>query len=47
MKDFWKNTRKIAWTLVEWACYLGFVVCAGALAHVVWLALRFGWEVVK
>ena len=29
MKDFWKDTGKIIGTLVEWAWYLGLVVCVG------------------
>lgn len=44
MKEFWKNTGKIAGTLVQWAFYLGCIVSIGFIAKVTWLSLRFGWR---
>lgn len=46
MREFWKNTGKIAGTLASWALWMGLVVCAGFMAKVAWLALRFGWRVI-
>lgn len=46
MRAFWKDTGKILRALIEWAWYLGLVVCAGFIAKVAWLALRFGWRVI-
>ena len=46
MRAFWKDTGKILGALIEWAWYLGLVVCAGFMAKVVWLLLRFGWRLI-